>query len=192
VKRRQSFITLVVVMSLLPACAEGSHAAERGERVALGDAGTMPIGEPDAASPCTSGTMRGANESEGPEMLPGRACNACHAQSNAASGEGDAPIFAFAGTLFTAAYEPDNCIAPAAQGAHVIVTDASGAVFDAVANASGNFLLESDEFVLPLRARVVIDGRERPMLEAQMSGDCNRCHTAPGREGAPGRILLPQ
>ena len=34
-------------------------------------------------------------------MMPGRACNACHADFNAATGEA-APIFRFAGTVYAA------------------------------------------------------------------------------------------
>ena len=29
------------------------------------------------------------------------------------------------------------------------------------------------------------------MATAQMSGDCNRCHTQAGTQDAPGRVLLP-
>lgn len=140
---------------------------------------------------CTSGATRDLNESEGPEMAPGRACNTCHADENAASGEGDAPIFAFAGTVFPTAHEPDDCIGSDSAGALVVVTDSAGQTFTAAVNRSGNFLLEQDLFVRPYRAKLIFQGREREMTSAQSSGDCNSCHTATGANGAPGRIVLP-
>ena len=69
------------------------------------------------AARCSSRERRDPNESEGPEMMPGRACTSCHALSNSASGEGDAPIFAFAGTLFSTAHEPDDCFDSRVEGA---------------------------------------------------------------------------
>jgi hypothetical protein len=44
---------------------------------------------------------------------------------------------------------------------------------------------------MPFRAKVVADGRERVMLMPQTNGDCNACHTESGKNGAPGRIVLP-
>src|SRR4051812_20481329 len=67
-----------------------------------------------AAVRCTSGVTRSPNGSESSEMMPGRACNACHAEQNASSGEGDAPIFAFAGSVFPTEHEPDDCVASGA------------------------------------------------------------------------------
>jgi hypothetical protein len=58
-------------------------------------------------------------------------------------------------------------------------------------NDAGNFFLEAPSFAYPYQAKVVYQGRERVMVEAQMSGDCNDCHTQAGREKAPGRIFLP-
>lgn len=148
-------------------------------------------GDPFAVAPrCTSGALRNPNESEGPEMMPGHACNTCHEEENAASGEGDAPIFGFAGTVFPTGHEPDNCIASGSVGAQVIVTDAMGKVHTAEVNATGNFLFE-DTIVYPYRAKVVFQGRERQMDLKQNSGDCNSCHTAAGASEAPGRIVLP-
>lgn len=140
---------------------------------------------------CTSGVTRDLNESEGPEMAPGRTCNTCHAEENAASGEGDAPIFAFAGTVFPTAHEPDDCTAPAAAGALVVVTDATGREFTAEVNRGGNFLLEEVLFKYPYKAKVIFQGRERVMDSAQMDADCNSCHSAAGNNKAPGRIVLP-
>lgn len=174
--RRQSWLSLVLVA--FTACT-------------LAQEQSQEDGPSQMAPRCTSGMLRSLNESEGPEMAPGRACNACHAEENAASGEGDAPIFAAAGTVFPTAHEPDDCIASASAGARVEVIDAVGRLFSAEVNRGGNFLLEEEHFTYPYRAKVVFQGRERMMEAPQSSGDCNSCHTASGSNGAPGRIVLP-
>jgi len=142
-------------------------------------------------SQCTSGLTRDPNESEGETMMPGHACNACHAQENASSGEGDAPIFAAAGTVYPTGHEPDNCMGAGAEGAWVVVSDAKGIEHRAQINFAGNFIFEGVAMAFPLRAKVTRDGKERVMKDAQDSGDCNGCHTVSGAEGAPGRIVLP-
>jgi hypothetical protein len=156
-----------------------------------GQAGEPALDPFSGSVACTSGLTRSIDESEGPEMGPGRACISCHADSNFTSGEGDAPIFAFAGTIYPSAHEPEDCVATGAQGAHVEITDAMGRVFDEAANASGNFYANPPAFAYPYRAKIRYQGREREMLSAQMIGDCNGCHTQKGDTGAPGRILLP-
>jgi hypothetical protein len=129
---------------------------------------------------CSSGVMRDVNESEGELMMPGRACNACHEEINASTGEAS-PVFRFAGTLYPSGHEPDDCVGSGAYGAQVWVTDATGFIFSGVANRSGNFMLETVRF----------QGRERRMLGSQIDGDCNGCHTQDGATDAPGRIVLP-
>lgn len=124
-------------------------------------------------------------------MGPGRACIGCHADSNAATGENDAPIFAFAGTVYPTAHEPIDCIGSGSEGAEIEITDADGRVFTQVANHSGNFFDEPQAFSYPYRAKVRFQGRERAMVAPQLIGDCNSCHTEQGLEAAPGRILLP-
>lgn len=172
---------------------DGSAPGERGassatQGGAAGSAGEMS--DPFAVPPrCTTGISRDPNESEGPEMMPGHACIACHVEDNAASGEGDAPVFAFAGTLYATAHEPDDCAG--AEGAEVVVTDARGAVFTTTANRSGNFFVETSGLMKPFRASVRFRGRERAMVTPQTDGDCNWCHTATGANSAPGRIVLP-
>jgi hypothetical protein len=94
--------------------------------------------------------------------------------------------------LFPTGHEPDDCVGAAAFGAEVWVTDATGFIFAAKANRAGNFSLETRRpFEPPFTAKVVFGGRERLMLTPQTSGDCNACHTAPGAQGAPGRVALP-
>jgi hypothetical protein len=152
------------------------------------DPGSNPFATPVT---CSSGVMRDTNESEGELMMPGRACNACHSDFNASTGEAS-PIFRFAGTLYPRGHEPDDCVGSAAFGAQVWVTDATGFIFSATVNRSGNFLLETRHaFVTPYTARVRFQGRERRMLIPQVDGDCNSCHSQDGLMNAPGRIVLP-
>jgi hypothetical protein len=159
--------------------------------VGCGEAGD-PAADPFSGPPlCTSGVTRSINESEGPAMGPGRACVGCHADSNLASGEGDAPIFAFAGTVYPSAHEPDDCVGSGSEGAEIEITDAQGRVFTETVNASGNFYEDSPAFEYPYQAKIRFQGRERVMGSAQMIGDCNGCHTQKGATSAPGRILLP-
>ena len=156
-----------------------------------GDSGPAAA-DPFAAEPvCSSGRLRDINESESPEMGPGRACIQCHNDANVASGENDAPIFAFAGTVYPTAHEPTDCIGSGSEGAAIEVTDAEGRVFTQLANPSGNFFDEPPELVYPYTALVRFQGRERSMATPQASGDCNACHTEKGDLSAPGRILLP-
>ena len=142
-------------------------------------------------SVCTSGVTKSINESEGPTMGPGWACNTCHAESNAATGENDAPIFAFAGTVYPSAHEPKGCTASDSLGAEIEITDANGRVFTQPVNAVGNFFDETPAFAFPYSAKIKFEGRERRMLALQVTGDCNSCHTEQGDLAAPGRILLP-
>jgi hypothetical protein len=46
-------------------------------------------------------------------------------------------------------------------------------------------------FRAPFHAKVVQGTTEHKMVGSVTSGDCNACHTAPGINGAPGRILAP-
>jgi len=124
-------------------------------------------------------------------MGPGWACNACHADSNAATGENDAPIFAFAGTLYPSAHEPRDCVASGSEGAEIEIIDANGQVLTQHANSVGNFYDQTPGFAFPYTAKVKFEGRERSMRVARASGDCNSCHSEQGDVAAPGRILLP-
>jgi hypothetical protein len=151
------------------------------------------MNDPFGASPmCTSGQLWNPNLQEGPDMAPGRACVACHAEENALSGELDAPAFAFAGTLYATAHEPDDCRSPAAEGAHVRVADRHGLTRDVAVNEAGNFYSEESlDFLPPFTVEIWQEGRRRRMLTPAPTGDCNACHTHAGLNGAPGRIVLP-
>jgi hypothetical protein len=142
---------------------------------------------------CSSGQMAGT--SEGEDMAPGQTCIACHAFTNAGGDGMEAPSFAFAGTVYRTAHEPDGCVGgPVGAGsdrAQVEVTSATGQRFVAEVSAGGNFMFEAAAIAFPIKARVRFQGRTAEMVQAQPSGDCNLCHTVAGGSGAPGRILLP-
>lgn len=179
-----------------PAPLEAATAAELNAMKAWVQAGaaagscdhSVPTAPDPYATPvvCTSmQTWTGGNR-ESPLMRPGGACISCH------KAEGEGPIFAVSGTVFPSAHEPDDCNGIAsALGAQVVVTEANGTVHTLTVNGAGNFYLEARSFAYPYQAKVVLDGKERVMVEAQTSGDCNDCHTQDGREKAPGRIFLP-
>jgi hypothetical protein len=141
---------------------------------------------------CTSMNNWTGGNRESPLMRPGGACISCHQKG------GEGPIFSVAGTLFPTPHEPDDCNGVSnTAGAQVVITEANGTAHTLNVNAAGNFYLESATFAYPYQAKVVYQGRERVMVEAQKSGDCNECHTEAGThtdagtQNAPGRIFLP-
>jgi len=138
-----------------------------------------------AVSPiCTSATTwtRGNHGSD--DMNPGRACLACHATMNG-------PAFAFGGTVYPTAHEPDLCNgADGSDGAQIVITGADGKTLTLTPGASGNFH-SATRVKPPFTAKITFMGRERAMTAMQTSGDCNGCHTQDGANGAPGRIMLP-
>jgi hypothetical protein len=151
-------------------------------------AGGDPYGTPEV---CTSGTMWTKGDSGSELMHPGLACMSCHKLLGKATGK----TFDVGGTVFPTAHEPDNCDGVGVSGATVVITDAGGQEHSLPVNAAGNFyhnnLFGLGNFALPIRAKVVYNGKERVMATAQMSGDCNSCHTEKGSSNAPGRIMLP-
>jgi hypothetical protein len=144
---------------------------------------------------CTSGKTWNPGWDEGVQMNPGKACNSCHRKS----GEGEAPIYAIAGTVYPTGHEPDYCygVDGASQGFQdvlVQITDANGAVYSLRPGKTGNFWLRQAGFAAPYTAKVVSSAGERSMNSAQTIGDCNLCHTASGGgngSAAPGRIVVP-
>ena len=117
-------------------------------------------------------------------MAPGHACMSCH------TGQGEAPHFYLAGTVYPSAHEPNDCQSTGVSGTTVEITDANGQVTSLSVGASGNFH-SSQAIAAPYSAKLVFQGRERAMGSHQQSGDCNSCHTQAGANGAPGRLLLP-
>jgi len=153
-----------------------------------GTTGGADAGPPDplgATPTCTSGTTWTGGNNGSAVMNPGRACIACHA------GNGEAPQFAIAGTVYPTGHEPDLCNgANGTNGAHVVIVDAANHTVTLTPNAAGNFSY-TGTLATPYTAKVTYQGRERIMPAAQTSGDCNSCHTQNGTNGAPGRITLP-
>lgn len=159
-----------------------------GEAEPGADGGPAAPGQPSASGPvvCTSGKTW-SNGNEGPTMQPGRACITCH-ESN-----GDHDIVQVGGTVYPTLRELDGCYG-IPGGANVVITDASGKVFTLPVGPTGNFSLDAKDtaaMAMPFRAKVVRNGVERHMGSPQSTGDCNSCHTETGRNGAPGRILVP-
>lgn len=147
---------------------------------------------PSDAVVCSSGRTAGTSESE--DMAPGQTCIACHTFSNAGGDGMEAPSFAFAGTVYETAHEPDGCVGgPVGAGSdrgEVVVTSTTGRRHVAPITAGGNFMLEGGiEF--PITAEVRFQGRSRAMVQPQVLGDCNVCHSSDGAASAPGRIMLP-
>jgi hypothetical protein len=135
---------------------------------------------------CTSKTMWTRGTSGSGSMTPGQACIACHTKSG-----GEAPLFALGGTVFPTAHEPDDCNGGAvATMSQVVIKGADGKIITLTPNAAGNFYY-SGALAKPYTAKVTSMGRERAMIAAQTSGDCNSCHTLAGAMMAPGRIMLP-
>ena len=156
-------------------------------------AGTCGPGGVDAGAPdplgagptCTSGSTWTGGNNGSAVMNPGRACISCHA------GNGEAPQFTIAGTLYPTGHEPDLCNgANGTNGARVVIVDAANRTVTLTPNAAGNFTY-TGTVATPYTAKVTFQGRERIMPVAQTSGDCNSCHTQNGTSGAPGRITLP-
>jgi mono/diheme cytochrome c family protein len=141
----------------------------------------------DTPPVCTSNVYWGKGDDGSPDMTPGRACIACHS----GPGGDEGPRFLFSGTIYPTAHEPDDC--NGVGGPTIEITDANGIVYTATARASGNFYKGGDPANLawPITTRVLYEGKVFPMLTPITTGDCNACHTQDGKEGAPGRIILP-
>jgi hypothetical protein len=136
--------------------------------------------------------MQNDDDDGSPDMLPGRACIACHARR-------EGPTFAIAGTVFPSGHVPDDCLPTITQSedltrATVVITDEAGQVVSLPLTPTGNFAQWDDgsaAIAFPITAKVLYQGKERAMHAPQRSGDCNGCHTEAGERGAPGRITLP-
>jgi len=157
----------------------------------VGDAG-LPLDGATAPDPydtttvCTSGEYWDDGDDDSPRMHPGGPCVSCHAQE-------DGPDFTIGGTVYPTAHEPTDCNGVDGEDdveVSVVITDAEGQVLTLEVNDVGNFYTER-AIAFPFRAKVVAGGRERHMGAAQMTGNCNGCHTESGANGAPGRIMAP-
>ncbi|AKT36108.1 hypothetical protein [Chondromyces crocatus] len=171
-------------------------------RGACGDGGAGPV-----ATVCTSERFwkmgddnphpRGGElDEEGPWMNPGRACITCHAESGDFDDDDDDDDFVvLGGTVYPTLHEPDLCygVDDGTDEVRVVITDAQNRTYSLPLEPTGNFHLprRAGALTFPIRAKVVANGKERVMNTPQASGDCNRCHTEQGANGAPGRIHLP-
>lgn len=201
--RRIRHCILAVLLSLgFAACSTSSQpsGSMSGDNTDAAGASGMPtatdaagMGGTDAApdpslfatpSMCSSEEQWTRGNRESPLMHPGGACIGCHSR-------GEGPSFSLAGTVYPTAHEPDDCNGvEGANDVHIVITDANGDTLMLSVNAAGNFF-SSTRIALPFHAKVVTLGQERAMAAAQMTGDCNSCHTESGQNGAPGRIMLP-
>lgn len=144
---------------------------------------------------CNSGKLYTGGD--GRQMDPGMACINCHKTTL----DGDPPIFTFAGTVFASGHAKDRCLPTADEKtalsqAQVVITGADNSTITlplkvGVGFYNGNFST-TKTVPLPYTAKVVYMGKERTMVTPQTDGDCNGCHTAAGKNDAPGRIALPQ
>lgn len=140
---------------------------------------SIGCGSSDTPANCSTDSVN--TDEEGPRMKPGGECISCHDQ-------GEGPRYALAGTVMAAANDDVNC--DGVESATVVITGADGQSVTLKSNAAGNFFSKSS-VAMPYTAKVVRNGKENKMSAAQTEGDCNACHGATGKNGAPGRILAP-
>lgn len=149
------------------------------------DGGTPTIDGGAGDGGCTSNTFWAQGNEGDPLMNPGQVCQGCHQVSGG-------PAFSAAGTVYPTLTEPNNCNGVGGQGTNltVIITDAQNREIRIPVNAAGNFYTRT-RIRAPFRARITDGVKTRTMMTAQTAGDCNRCHSSIGMNGAPGRILAP-
>jgi len=153
------------------------------------DAGTPLDAGGDAAPACLSGARWTLGDQGSDLMHPGRACNACHQQAGG-------PNLGFAGTVYRAPHDVDDCNGAAPPPVLTVeITDKDGKKLTATVNQAGNFDIKpgngQGRFRAPFRAKIIDGAKTRAMVGSVTSGDCNSCHTAAGKNAAPGRILAP-
>jgi mono/diheme cytochrome c family protein len=148
------------------------------------DGGAPDGGDGGGVSKCTSGKTW-ANGNQGSALMhPGTACNACHQQQGG-------PNLRIAGTLYPTLHEPNDCNGSAPPPAlTVVITDKNGRVTRIPVNAAGNFSTRT-RVTPPYKAAVTDGTKTRAMVGSVTAGDCNSCHTDPGANGAPGRVMAP-
>ncbi len=128
---------------------------------------------------CVSGTRWIGGSSGDAKMRPGDDCIACHRRE-------DGPRFTVAGTVYSDLRQKTHCFGE--SGVTVRIEDATGQTMNLQTNAAGNFYTKN-KLEPPLRASVIRDGVETPMIAAQPTGACNSCHTSEGANSALGRIV---
>lgn len=149
--------------------------------VAVATLALSSTGCSSADTPANCSTDSATAEEEGPLMKPGGECISCHDQ-------GEGPRYALAGTVMGATNDDVNC--DGVDAVSVVITGSDGQSVTLKSNAAGNFFSRSS-VAMPYTAKVVRNGKESAMSSAQTVGDCNTCHAATGKNGAPGRVLAP-
>lgn len=174
-------LRLSCLVILLPSFLGLAGACVSGEAMDEGETGE------DGATDqqCLSGVSWVGGETETPRMHPGRDCLGCHADV------GEAQEVILAGTVYEGPNQIDDCYG--VEGVTVQITDSTNKVIELTSNSTGNFVLfsESGSITPPYSAKLIYEGRERPMAAMQTELSCNSCHTETGANGAPGRILAP-
>jgi hypothetical protein len=138
-----------------------------------------------SAPECAAKLKWSGGDDESPFMNPGMDCVGCH------KAKGEGPLFQVAGTVFGVQADPDLC--QGKSGIQVEVVDKLGTAVTLTTNEAGNFYLDDHggpQLTLPLQVRVRAGGKEKAMMSPVTNGSCNACHTASGKNGAPGRIFL--
>jgi hypothetical protein len=178
----------------LAACSGGSTTTNTGSEPDSGGGGGGEGGsgaDGGGGAVCTSGTSWTRGNIGSASMRPGDTCISCHAKNGA-------PTFHIAGTVYPTRHEPLLCNGLA--GVTVIITDAKGVETTLTSNAAGNFAcgptarsgFPACNPTFPVAARITTpNGHMASMIDPQMSGDCNSCHTEAGLNNAPGRISAP-
>lgn len=134
-----------------------------------------------ADAQCSTGE-RWSGGGGSPLMHPGRDCVACHAGN-------EGPNYVVAGTVYDALDERDDCFGVADVLVQLIGAD--GKKVELHSNDAGSFAHGKVDLALPYTVRLEYEGRERVMTTPQTNLDCASCHQATGKNGAPGRILVP-
>lgn len=134
----------------------------------------------DPPAVCSTNDAWTSGDEGSPLMHPGDDCIGCHSQ-------GEGPRYTIAGTVMNASNDDTNC--NGVEGATVVITDANGKTLSLPTNAAGNFYTR-ETIAMPYKAKVVYQGKENVMADAQGSGSCASCHTAQGANGAPGRVIV--
>lgn len=123
-------------------------------------------------------------ERPGPTHRAGQPCMTCH------GGEGPAPDFAVAGTV----YEVREGAVPLV-GATVVLNDSGGQTRSLVTNSVGNFYMRAGEWTptYPMFAKVDYQGVEKVMTtRIGRTGGCADCHRTGVANKMPGVYLREQ
>ena len=153
------------------------------------DGGSKDAGARDASTEttCASNSFYNqATEPPGELMNPGLACPTCHEANQLFYVD-----FTYAGTVMAGPHEADRCKSPPPPGATVEILQLDGGLFWSwLANSSGSFRT-LDAGPSPFIARLSTDAGTKRSMGQHLLGNCNRCHTEQGANGASGRLTWP-